>query len=97
MQGVAKTWYDNGVQESKREMSNNIKNGILTAWYRDGNLMLIEEYQQDKLVKGEYFRRGERHAISCVKDGGGTVTLFDAEGNFTCKVTYEEGVPIDAS
>lgn len=97
VQGIAKTWYDNGVQESKREMSNNVKNGLLTAWYRDGSIMLIEEYRQDKLVKGEYFRRGERHPISTVKEGSGTATLFDAEGNFTCKVSYEEGAPTEAS
>jgi antitoxin component YwqK of YwqJK toxin-antitoxin module len=93
IQGIAKTWYDNGVQESNREMSNNAKNGISTAWYRDGSLMLIEEYAQDKLAKGEYFRRAEKTPISAVRDGKGVATLFDPEGNFINKIYYENGIP----
>ena len=93
VQGIAKTWYDNGVQESKREMSNNTKNGILTAWYRDGQLMLIEEYDHNKLVKGEYYRKGDRNPISMVNEGKGIVTMFDQEGNFVKKITYEQGIP----
>lgn len=93
VQGISKTWYDNGIQESNREMSSNAKNGISTAWYRDGSLMLIEEYYKDKLVKGEYFRRGEKHPISTVAEGSGTVTLFDAEGNFVSKILYDNGTP----
>lgn len=93
IQGIVKTWYDNGVLESNREMSNNAKNGISTAWYQDGSLMLIEEYDHDHLVRGEYFRRGEKSPISSVKDGKGFVTLFDPEGNFVHKTNYNNGVP----
>jgi len=93
VQGIVKTWYDNGVQESKREMSNNTKNGISTAWYRDGNLMLIEEYDHDKLVKGEYYPKSDKHPISIVKEGKGVATLFDPEGNYVRKVHYENGTP----
>lgn len=97
IQGAAKTWYDNGIQESHRQLSNSQKNGISTAWYRDGNVMLIEEYHQDKLTKGEYFRRGEKRPVSEVKEGNGTATLFDSEGNFTHKVFYENGTPIGSN
>ncbi len=93
VQGIVKTWYDNGVQESKREMSNNIKNGISTAWYKDGSLMLIEEYDHDKLMRGMYYRRGDMELVSQVTHGNGIVTLFDAEGHFLQKITYSNGVP----
>jgi antitoxin component YwqK of YwqJK toxin-antitoxin module len=93
IQGITKTWYDNGVQESSREMSNNARNGIATAWYRNGNLMLIEEYEQDKLIKGEYFRMGDKQSISSIKEGSGTATLFDPEGNYLRKIFYESGIP----
>lgn len=93
IQGIAKTWYENGVQESNREMSGNAKNGLATAWYQDGNLMLIEEYEFDKLVRGEYFRRGDKYPVSQVRDGKGTVTLFDPEGNFLQKINYQGGIP----
>jgi len=93
IQGVVKTWYDNGAQESKREMSRNKKHGLSTAWYRDGNLMLLEEYDHDKLVKGEYYRKGEKFPISIVKEGKGISTLFNPEGGFANKVKYNDGIP----
>ncbi len=93
IQGNVKTWYPNGALESQREISNNTKNGIATAWYRDGNLMLIEEYQNNKLIKGEYFQKGERSACSQVIQGKGTVTIFDPSGHYIQKITYIEGSP----
>jgi len=94
IQGIVKTWYDNGVLESQREMSNNSKNGHSSAWYYDASLMLIEEYEQDKLIKGEYYSLGEKYPISIVNEGKGTATLFDAQGNFVHKVDYINGKPV---
>lgn len=95
IQGVAKTWYDNGMQESQREMSNNVKMGLSSAWYRDGSLMLIEEYDTNKLVRGEYYKKGEKTPASFIASGKGIATLFDAEGHFLRRVTYLNGVPND--
>ena len=93
IQGIVRTWYDTGTQESQREVSNNKKSGHSTAWYRDGSLMLIEEYEQDELVRGEYYSRGERYPISTVIDGKGTATLFDSEGCLVRKAEYKNGKP----
>ena len=93
LHGPSKTWYRNGQLESQKELSDNKKNGLLTAWYLDGSLMLIEEYNQDKLVKGEYYRRGEKLPVSEVLRGNGTATLFDSEGNFLRRVAYLNGAP----
>lgn len=95
IQGIVKTWYPNGVLESQREMSENSKNGISTAWYLDGSLMLIEEYDHDRLVKGEYFMRGEKFPTSEVREGKGTATLYNPEGNFLRRVAYRNGQPSD--
>ncbi len=95
VQGIVKTWYKNGQQESQREMSHNMKSGLSTAWYKDGSLMLIEEYDNNKLVKGEYFKMGEKYPTSIVDLGAGMATLFDPEGHFLQKVTYERGFPLD--
>ncbi len=95
MQGMVKTWYSNGLQESQREMSANNKNGLLTAWYADGSLMMIEEYDKDKLVKGEYFRKGDRIPVSRIMQGKGTATLFDQDGNFLRKLEYYNSRPMD--
>lgn len=93
IQGVVKTWYLNGVVESQREMSCNVKNGMATAWYRDGSLMLIEEYDRDRLARGEYYKKGDKFPVSQVVAGKGVATLFDPDGDFLRKVTYFNGKP----
>jgi antitoxin component YwqK of YwqJK toxin-antitoxin module len=76
-------------------MSENQKHGLLTAWYRNGALMLVEEYECDKLLKGEYYRMGEKIPLSQIEKGKGIATLFNPEGNFSRKVYYQEGKPIE--
>ena len=93
IQGLVKTWYPNGKQESQREMSKNQKNGLATAWYEDGSLMLIEEYEADKLKQGKYFKKGNKLPISTIRDGNGTATLFDSQGNFLKKINYNHSQP----
>lgn len=95
LQGPVKTWYENGQMESQREMSGNQKHGYLTAWYRNGALMLVEEYDTGKLIKGEYYRLGEKIATSQIEKGKGIATLFNAEGNFSKKVHYQDGKPVE--
>ncbi len=95
IQGVVKTWYPNGVQESQREMNQNKKDGILTAWFEDGSLMMIERYEQDKLMEGQYFLRGEKSPFSEIYGGKGTATLFDSRGNIIKKVQYHSSKPIE--
>lgn len=94
IQGLAKTWYPNGNMESQREMTGNHKNGISTGWYEDGTIMLIEEYEQNKLVHGEYYQQGEKFPVTEVHDGKGIATLHDEGGNFLQKVTYHNGKPL---
>lgn len=93
--GVVKTWYPNGKLESQNEMSLNRKQGISTAWYMDGNLMLIEEYDSGRLVKGKYFEKGNTTPISTISQGQGVATLFDKLGIFIRKIEYSGGKPIE--
>lgn len=93
VQGISRSWYSNGNQESQKEMAKNAKNGVATAWYRDGNLMMIEEYESNKLVRGDYYRKGERIPVTQVIEGGGTATIFDEHGHFVKKISYSRGKP----
>jgi antitoxin component YwqK of YwqJK toxin-antitoxin module len=95
LQGPVKTWYDNGQLESQRDMSENQREGLLTAWYRNGSLMLVEEYEEDRLLHGEYYRMGEKTAVSQIENGKGVAMLFNPEGNFARKVSYQDGKPQD--
>ena len=94
LQGTVKTWYPDGTQESQRELNNGSKEGVLTAWYRDGSLMLIEEYENNSLVKGEYYKKNDPLPVSKVQHGEGMVTLYDADGNFKAKATIKNGKPV---
>lgn len=98
MQGVMRSYYPDGQLESQKEMSQNRKNGLSMAWYRDGSLMMIEEYHEDRLIKGQYFSQGRSRPTSLIEEGRGMATLYDAEGHFLRKVPYFDGVPdLDAS
>lgn len=95
IQGTVKTWYPTGVQESQKEMSLNKKNGLFTAWYLDGSLMMIEEYAKNKLVRGEYYMPGEKLPISTIRAGEGIATLFDPKGTFVRKIHYSNSKPLE--
>lgn len=94
LHGPVKSWYEEGTLESQREMSENQKNGLLTSWYQNGTLMLVEEYEKDKLIKGEYYRIGESFPSSKIEHGNGIATLFSGEGTFMKKVHYQDGKPV---
>jgi len=91
--GTVKTWYEDGTPESTKEMSHNLKQGLLTAWYRDGKLMLIEEYEKDRLHRGDYLKKGELKPISQVIDGKGVATFYEPDGTFRARISYHEGKP----
>ncbi len=93
--GVTKTWYETGIIESQREMNNNKKHGLSFAWYKEGDLMLMEEYEDDVLLKGSYYKKWEKTAISKVENGKGIATLFDKDGRLVRKIVYEKGLPVN--
>jgi antitoxin component YwqK of YwqJK toxin-antitoxin module len=93
--GTVRTWYINGKIESEKEMAGNAKQGKYIAWYEDGNLMMIEEYEKDVLMSGKYFKKGEEIPTSRVSLGSGTATFFDSRGNFLRKTEYQKGLPIE--
>jgi hypothetical protein len=55
--------------------------------------MLMEEYENDLLMKGSYYKKYEKKAVSKIENGSGVATLYDKEGKFLKKITYEKGLP----
>lgn len=94
VQGVMKTWYESGVLESQREMSGNKKQGLSLAYYKNGELMLMEDYENDRLIKGSYYLKGKKTACSKIEKGEGIATIYDSEGHFLKKISYERGQPL---
>jgi antitoxin component YwqK of YwqJK toxin-antitoxin module len=93
--GIVKTWYPDGTLQSQREMARNKKSGASLAWYRDGSLMYMEEYEDDHLHSGQYFKKGNKEPISSVANGTGLAMLYDELGIFLRKVQYQKGKPVD--
>lgn len=94
IQGIVKTWYENGQMESQKEIRNNKKQGHCFAWYPQGDVQFAEEYESDRLLNGSYFKKGEKKPTSQVQNGSGTVTLFDRHGFLLKKIRYEKGKPL---
>ena len=94
IEGMVKTWYENGVLESQREMNGNKKHGLSFAYYLSGDLMLMEEYENDLLVDGSYYKKGDAEPVSKIEKGDGIATVYTKEGNFQSKITYERGKPV---
>lgn len=93
--GIVKTWYANGTLQSQREFARNKKTGSSLGWYRDGSLMYVEEYEEDRLVKGQYFKKNQKEAVSTISNGNGYATLFDDQGIFLRKIQYVKGKPLE--
>ncbi len=93
--GSVKTWYATGQLESQREIYKNKKAGIACAWYRDGALMLLEEYENDQLQRGQYYKKNQSSPVSTISGGTGIATLYDSDGLFMSKITYLKGKPVD--
>lgn len=93
LQGEVKTWYDSGLIESQREFNQNKKHGVSLAWYKNGDVMLMEEYDQDKLIKASYFKKADKKPVSKIENGKGIATLYSPDGSFIKKVAYEKGLP----
>lgn len=89
--GISRTYYPTGTVKAEREMVDNKKHGLLSAYYEDGSLMLMETYDRDQLVHGKYLKRGELDPISVVESGTGEATFFDETGKKTHTVIYEKG------
>lgn len=92
--GITRTWFPDGALESEREMHENQKHGVCSAYYRDGALRFVEEYDRDMLVSGTYKKRGDNRSASFVENGEGVVTLYDGDGLFLKRITYEKGQPV---
>lgn len=93
--GSVKTWYNNGQLQSQRDYCRNKRSGPSLAWYRDGSLMLIEEYEEEKLMKGQYYKKNAMDAVSSVLNGSGIATLYDEFGIYLRKIPYVKGDPVD--
>jgi antitoxin component YwqK of YwqJK toxin-antitoxin module len=89
--GVVQTWYESGQLQSEREYCQNKKMGNSYAWYKNGDVMMVEEYENDQLLRGRYYKKGSTTPVSVVKNGGGLATIYDEDGVLLRKIYYQKG------
>lgn len=89
--GKVISWYPNGALESEKEMCDHKKEGSQMCWYLDSSLMMVEQYQNDRVVSGKYYRKGDSVPISRVIDGSGKAHIYDKDGILLRKVSYYNG------
>ena len=65
------------------------------CWYLDNSIMMVEEYQADKLLNGKYYRKGDSVPISRVIDGVGSAHIYDKDGILMRKISYYNGNPVE--
>ena len=93
--GIVKTWYISGQLQSQREYCRNQKLGPSCAWYKNGALMFIEEYEEGQLMKGAYYKKNQNDPISTIANGNGIAHVYDEDGIFLKKIVYAKGKPVD--
>lgn len=93
--GTVKTWYDNGQIQSEREYSLNQRTGPSLAWYNEGSLMMYEEYEEGRLIKGQYYKIHDKQPVSNIMNGSGIAVLYDESGKLLRKVIYLNGKPVE--
>lgn len=93
LSGPCKSFYSNGSPESCWDMLDNQRHGKMVAWYRNGSVMLIEDYDRGKLVKGEYFGLGQSLPVSRVSRGNGIATLHQGDGRLIRAISIQDGEP----
>ncbi len=57
--------------------------------------MVYEEYEEDRLVTGQYYKIQRKDPVSMVTNGNGLATLHDEAGSFLRKIPYLKGKPVD--
>lgn len=60
---------------------------IVSTWHSTGSPKAKEEYKNSKLVNGQYFSL-ENETVSCINDGHGEKTIYNASGDIISKEVY---------
>ncbi|AOW20078.1 redoxin domain-containing protein [Urechidicola croceus] len=89
------TWYfKSGNKKSREIYENNIQNGNRKVWYEEGQLWVVEEHKDGKLINilELYDINGDTLNHGNLVDGNGYIYRYDRDGKKTSKQNYKNGV-----
>lgn len=94
LNGTAKTFYESGVVAEEVNFSNGEFNGTRRYFYPDGKVWIEELYKDGKhwTVIANYDANGKKRNPGTLKNGNGTLVLYNEDGTVRETVTYINGV-----
>ena len=95
--GTQKFFYRNGVIHQKHNYNKGKKNGVQYYYHKNGQLWTEQIFNNDLLlnIKANYTQNGKLRDKGTIKDGNGTVKLYNEEGKVRTIITYKNGLKIN--
>ncbi|HLP37064.1 toxin-antitoxin system YwqK family antitoxin [Lacibacter sp.] len=92
--GPAKTFYENGIVAEEVNFENGEFNGTRRYFYPDGKVWIEEIYKEGKhwTVIANYDASGKKRNPGTLKNGNGTLILYNEDGTVRETATYINGV-----
>lgn len=90
LEGLSLEYYPNGQIRSKLFYKRGMLEGVSLGFYSTQQLAWEEEYREDLLIQGIYFK-SNKEPISEVKDGSGTKAIFNGD-TLTYLVQIQQGI-----
>lgn len=92
--GPSKSWYESGVITDEVNLLNGNFDGIRRYYYPNGKLWIEQLYKEGKswTVIANYDADGKKRDPGTLKDGNGTVILYNEDGTARETITYVNGV-----
>lgn len=94
MDGLAKEYYEDGSLKREAMFVNGSMNGMFKYYYPGGKLWIEQVFKDDKPweVRGNYDQSGKPREKGTLKNGNGTVYLYNEDGTVREIETYINGV-----
>jgi antitoxin component YwqK of YwqJK toxin-antitoxin module len=91
--GICKKYYDTGVLQDQVNFTNGKFNGIRTYYYPNGKEWIVTEYKNDKAwtILANYNSKGNKRDGGTLKNGNGTLLLYDDDTTVREVITYKNG------
>ncbi|HYG38313.1 MAG TPA: hypothetical protein VD908_06835 [Cytophagales bacterium] len=91
--GIWTNYYENGKTESIANYANGKLNGSFKYFHDNRQLWTERIYKDGKLIEvlSNYNRKGKKNNPGTIKNGTGTLNIYDADGNLTEAIDYVGG------
>jgi antitoxin component YwqK of YwqJK toxin-antitoxin module len=92
---IQRTYYKNGKIESETATEHGVTNGIVRHYYESGGLEQTTLYKAGKPweIKGSFTPKGLRRKAGTLRNGNGTVLVYNDDGSVRETKTYAGGEP----